>query len=134
METVKSSTSDRVEFCLTCDPTVEHVYSRCGFERTAPLNPTSPEQSVPARDPAQVAATKAALLAHLDRTGGGAPCCTERALHCKVCALHTLIVAEAATLLRAAEEDLALFPVRLNIDNRPKLFASSGELWLHASY
>lgn len=129
MATLAATTSECVDISLTCAPQLEVVYVGCGFARTTPRDPTNPEQCVPARDPAEMAAAKALLLAHLDRAGGSAPCCADRALHCRVCELHSLIVAEAVTLLRAVAADGELFPVQLNPDNRPKLWVSSGELY-----
>ena len=130
MATIAANTSENVDFCLTCAPTVEAAYLRCGFARTPPLDPKSSEQCAPERDSQEMALAEAALCDHLSRAGGSAPCCPDRALHCRVCELHILITAEAATLLRAAgaEDSVALFPVHLNHDDRPKLWASSGEL------
>ena len=128
MVTLAATTSECVDISLTCAPQLEVVYVGCGFVRTTPRDPTNPERCVRARDPAEMAAAKALLLAHLDRAGGSAPCCADRALHCRVCELHSLIAGEAATLLRAVAADSELFPVQLNDDNRPKLWVSSGEL------
>ena len=128
MVTLAATTSECVDISLTCAPQLEVVYVGCGFVRTTPRDPTNPERCVRARDPAEMAAAKALLLAHLDRAGGSAPCCADRALHCRVCELHSLIASEAATLLRAVAADSELFPVQLNHDNRPKLWVSSGEL------
>ena len=107
MATIAACTSENVDFCLTCAPTVEAVYLRCGFARTPPLDPQSSEQCVPERDPKEMALAKAALRAHLSRAGGDARCCPDRALPCKVCELNNLITAEAATLLMLQNEGAA---------------------------
>ena len=128
MTTIAGATSGTVHIFLTCAPSKEPLYARCNFVRTSPWDPARSELCAPARDPAEVVAARATLHAHLSRVAGGTPCCADKALHCAVCELLTLIAAEATTLLGWVARDHALFRVKLRRgDNRPKLWACSGK-------
>ena len=128
MTTITAVASGTVKFFLTCAPSKEPVYGRCKFVRTTAWDSTRPELRTPVRDPAEVAAARATLQAHLTRVQGGAPCCADKALHCAVCELYSLMAAEATMLLRSAAHDHTLFEVKLRRgDNRPKLWACSGK-------
>ncbi len=123
---VADGTSEGVKVHLTCAPSIEKVYLRQGFSRSAAREQQQqqPELHAPARSQAEWDSSVAAVRAHLDRANGE-PCCGHLRRQCAVCNAYSIVAAGASVLLKSCEVRYALFPVKLRKGsrNRPLLWA-----------